>query len=151
MQCIQVPRSRGNPQQCVAPFVLTSDPFVTSSPFREFRRPFALKPFFPALLDAGHTHSRGNPMRGIQVPWCRGNPQQWCSILKHLWWISKTSQQHPAKQLLGWYCSLKTLWSHFSGKAVPGNPITDKTDHGKPRNNKPILMAVSLPSNPTAW
>ena len=56
-------------------------------------------------------------------------------------WSFWRSQQYQAKQLLGWYCCLKTLSINFSGKAVPGNPITDKTDHGKPRNNKPILFS----------
>ena len=64
-------------------FVLTSVPFDPSSPFRNFRQLFALKPFFPALLNAGHTHSRGNPKRGIHVPWSSGNHQHHFSAVFH--------------------------------------------------------------------
>ena len=38
---------------------------------------------FPALLNAGHTHSRGNPKRGIHVPWSSGNHQHHFSAVFH--------------------------------------------------------------------
>ena len=59
-------------------------------------------------------------------------------------WSFWRSQQYQAKQLLGWYCCLKTLSINFSGKAVPGNPITDNADHGKPRTTNPFFSNILL-------
>ena len=57
-----------------------------------------------------------------------------------------TSQQHRAKKrkLLARYFFLKTLSNNFSGKAVPGNPITDNADHGKPRTTNPFFSSILL-------
>ena len=59
-------------------------------------------------------------------------------------WSFWRSQQYQAKQLLGSYCCLKTLSINFSGKAVPGNPITDNADHGKPRTTNPFFSNILL-------